>query len=161
MDTTPSVAETLVPGSVGLLLSLAGSFFFNRALVRAFAARGWPTVEGEVTASETRILRRGPGAMSSASVGRRTFVTYRYVVGAERFVGQRVSFGEGWDASAHTAAVVAKRYPVGARVAVRYDPARPSSAVLEPTAGWLAWAGALGCTAMAVSLLFELARVLR
>ncbi len=160
MENAPSIAEQLIPGSVGLALCATGSFFFTRALLRAFTARRWPTVEGEVTQSQTRSPRRGAGS-TAATAGRRTYVTYRYTVGAEHLEGRRVSFGEAWDASVSTATRLAKRYPVGARVAVRYDPRRPSSAVLEPTAGWLAWVGALGCTGLFVTLLVELARVLR
>lgn len=155
-----SAAETLVPGLVGLSLSLVGLFFFGRAVLRAVRARGWATAPGEVVSSEVVVVKDGR-TRSSAVTSRRALVVYRYVVGAERFEARRITFGDGWDLNPGLAAQQHKRYPAGAPVEVRYDPARPSAAVLEPKAGWLAWLGTVGCGAMAALLVRELLQVLR
>jgi len=57
----------------------------------------------------------------------RAQVKYEYTVSGTRYFGDRISFDFWPNESEQTS-----RYPVGRRVEVRYDPADPRSAILEP-----------------------------
>jgi hypothetical protein len=66
-------------------------------------------------------------------------ISYRYLVGAEEYRGERVFFGD--DLALRFAGPGKRRlaaYPAGHRVRVAYDPTNPRLAVLEPGGNWAA-----------------------
>ncbi len=84
-------------------------------------SEGWPQTRGTVIAAtvhETRV----PFNEGSISV------VYRYSVGPKTYDSSRVAFGRGSRASLE----LVSTYRIGSEVAVHYDSARPSVAVLEP-----------------------------
>ena len=123
-----------------LLLFLAGAalvLIAAGALARmTLKVRRWPVAPGEILSSGVR-----EGA-SRDDGGRlhRPVVRYRYAVGGRSYEGAAIehgvatSGGEGW------ARRVIARYPVGARVDVRYDPADPTRSALAARFGVLGWA---------------------
>jgi Protein of unknown function (DUF3592) len=90
--------------------------------------RCWPIAEGQIESSA--VARRTDDedkTMYSAHI------RYSYAVGDRRYEADTVWFGGDYSSTsfgAHNATV--QRYPVGAKVTVHYDPARPEVAVLEP-----------------------------
>jgi hypothetical protein len=146
--------DELIPGSVGLLLGLVGVGWFGHLVVRARLARRWNVVEGVVTSVRSIEVSRGKGDQSPG--GRRTLVTYEYVVAGQTRRGDRLWFGEEMDQSVATAEAVARRYREGQRVTVLVHPSDASRAVLEPRASWLAWAGLFGSGGLVVVMVREL-----
>lgn len=94
----------------GLILSIAGAIQLRIPL----ESLRWPYVEGEVEQADN------------------TGTRYRYEVHGKALWGNRVSFRE-------TDGEPGKRYPVGSKAKVYYDPARPDRSVLEPGAGLSAY----------------------
>jgi hypothetical protein len=121
---TPLQAFTLL----GAMLFPCAAFVYaqdewNRA--QAHAARGWPTVPGEV--HESRID-------SKWSQHRRLYrlvLSYRYEVGRDGYDGDMAMFGPSWLTSRTSTEALARKYPVGAKVTVHYDPDDPKTSVLD------------------------------
>jgi Protein of unknown function (DUF3592) len=120
-----------------LVLFFGGSWFmlsYGIPMQRlAIASKTWPTVPGTVmTADVARSTSRTGDVFDP-------HVTYAYVVDGESYFGQIVRSG-GFDYGdrARAEAKLAV-YPVGAVVAVRYDPNRPSRSVLESGGGGDSW----------------------
>lgn len=116
----------------GVAFAVLGALLLARAAVgfrRARRSRSWPVAEGTIVESR---VERVPSARVTGSPDYVPTVRYRYQVGDETFTGSRLAFG--YDARLlHEELAVERlaRYPVGARVAVRYDPDRPAHATLE------------------------------
>lgn len=83
---------------------------------RALASRAWPVAEGVI--------------QSTDFARRRSRVEYTYAVGDRRYSSTRIGFVRGWGPL--SGAARRERYRRGAEVEVRYEPASPSVAVLEP-----------------------------
>jgi hypothetical protein len=123
---TPLQAFTVL----GAMLFPCAAFVYaqgewNRA--QAHASRGWPTVPGEV--QESRID-------SKWSQHRRLYhlvLSYRYEVGRDGYDGDMAAFGPSWLASKTSTETLARKYPVGAKVTVHYDPDDPKTSVLDVT----------------------------
>jgi hypothetical protein len=99
---------------------------------RARAALEWPLAPGTVTASRTA-RRWGLGiGLWMAGLWYVPDVAYRYQVGGEKYSGRRVFLSDTGFSRLGRAKDVIARYPRGADVAVRYDPANPKRACLEP-----------------------------
>lgn len=95
---------------------------------RRAAAAAWPTTDGVVRATGVQTRTQQRGATYHAPV-----VEYAYAVGGTDYVGTRPSFlNLTWtnrDALEHE---LARQYPAGSKVRVRYDPAAPGNSVLDP-----------------------------
>jgi hypothetical protein len=90
-------------------------------------AKDWSQAQGRVTRS--RMASRSPPAGSSIGTTENVpDVAYSFTVRGKNYQGNRVSLG---NISGRFADEALKRYPVGATVAVYYDPADPDSNVLE------------------------------
>lgn len=88
-------------------------------------AAQWPTVQGEILTSDFRTNSDDDGTTYS------TNVTYRYnAMGVER-TGKTIAFGYAGSSSYSFHNEIHHALPVGAQVAVRYDPSRPERAVLS------------------------------
>lgn len=95
----------------------------------AVASLGWPAVEGTVVESRLRLWRSSGPSNATEQVAR---VVFTYEVNGRRYAADTPEWtiiGAGWGADAEG---VVARYPRGARVPVRYDPAGPHRAVLRP-----------------------------
>jgi hypothetical protein len=101
-------------------------------------ATHWPSVEGVVTRSALDASPAGFGDMVAD-------FSYAYRVGGRDFECSRVAYASRCPSTAASRRLIA-RFPVGRRLTVFYDPASPSSAVLErraePAAPSLAVLGA-------------------
>ncbi len=107
-------------------------------------ARGWPGDEGRVLASEVVKKRKGR---------REARVHYSYQVAGRSYEADRVACGAMGSFLSllpflGDAEATAARYPPGAAVTVRHDPADPSRAVLETPFPW----GGLGMAGIGLVL---------
>ncbi len=93
----------------------------------ARASEAWPTVPGAVLSSEVRVSPDPEGGHDYAPI-----VQYAYSVDGKEYRASRISFGR--HNSGDQGAVERKiaSLPVGATVAVAYDPTDHGRAVLEP-----------------------------
>lgn len=99
-------------------------------LQNARVSESWPATDGEVVSSNVRVSTDEDGTSYFGDV------TYSYVVNDARYTSDNVSFGQyGSSDRGHAEEIVAK-YPAGSGVTVRYDPADPETAVLEPGVTW-------------------------
>lgn len=104
----------------GCLLLWAGGTNFYLGL----ASMSWPSAEGQVKVSRIdRTISTSPGPV----------LVYSYQVGDRRYRSSRIQFKSLEAQSSSEAAVQAllDQYPVGSRVEVYFDPAKPSRAVLR------------------------------
>jgi hypothetical protein len=85
----------------------------------------------------------------------RPVVEYAYQVRGRDYRGNQIKLNVAVSGGQSYAERVVKRYPQGGEVAVHYNPARPSSAVLESSAGvtWIVALLALAMFALAASQL--------
>jgi len=113
-------------------------------VIRSMLTFGWARGEG--------IVRRGqvaPQAVRGSTVYGAD-IAVDYVVGGKRYRCERVHYtGDGAAFWPGFAARVVRRYPVGARIPIRYHPRRPWEAVLLPGLPWFE-----GTLILAFTLLF-------
>jgi hypothetical protein len=110
---------------------LFGAWELEGALLPWWRARGagaWQVADGTVVSSQVRTTMRG--LRSRARSDYFTNVGTEFSAGGVRDTAWRVGLTRNAGPAA-AADSVAARYPVGARVRVFYDPARPWEAVLE------------------------------
>jgi len=86
----------------------------------------WPQAPGKVLANSVAMAPFGPGRYVVK-------VRYAYTIGGDRYEGALFSYRH-FD-SKPEAELAAYHFPVGDRIAVRYDPERPDHAVLLAGAG--------------------------
>jgi uncharacterized protein DUF3592 len=100
-----------------------------RSLARGVDSRTWPTVEGRITS----------GSLDQDSDGG-YFVrlAYEYVVEARTYT-RREDVTLSFPRTRAKASGVLERYTVGGPVEVRYNPSKPSSAVVRPGVRWSTW----------------------
>ncbi len=101
-------------------------------LMEAVRSTEWPQVDGAVTSSETDVdvqPNSGGRGMNTRYIAD---VVYRYAVAGQRYSSDQLGFVRVWTGDERDAQSVQRRYPVGARVRVSYDPDDPSVAVLQP-----------------------------
>jgi hypothetical protein len=125
-----SALIALIALAAGVALFFPGAVFaFGAfgAVAVARASRTWPTVAGRVVRSEIRSNRRANGLP-----GYRTLVRYAYTVDGEEYEGRDVASGDFPYRSARRATRRLRPYALGSTVVVRYFPAEPELAVLEP-----------------------------
>jgi hypothetical protein len=113
------------------VLGIIAAVFLIRALAsirRARASRAWPSITGTILSSNV-VAGRRPGRNG---VSYHPSVMYEYHVNGQRYMGNRISFGAqvGTGISSWAQNKLAQ-YPVGASVAVHYNPLNPADAVLE------------------------------
>ncbi len=118
-----------------LVFAGLGGFLVRKGLAyrgEAAAMSAWPAVEGEILDSSVR--KRVDSGYDSADIARYIpEVRYAYKIGgvAQEGTTIRVGLGDFGYVSEQQAREHVARYPAGARVAVRYDPENPKTAVLE------------------------------
>lgn len=96
------------------------------------ASPRWPSVEGEVLVSRARPYNEQPYEPEAGKHDWMAEVRYRYSVNGVSHEGNRLqAFGRHYF-SREEAELALAPYPVGARVKVFHDPARPDVSVLIP-----------------------------
>jgi hypothetical protein len=124
------VVLALVAVTAGVTLLIVAVMFVGAALAAVAVARdsrAWPTVVGRVIRSEI-----WPNRPANGLPGYRTLVRYEYTVDGEEYEGRDLASGEFPYRSARSAARRLRPYALGSTVVVRYFPAEPELAVLEP-----------------------------
>lgn len=109
-------------GWCGLTLGATASLFAI-PVWKQWAANEYPVVEGKVVARSER-------AVQGETVRYLPDVTYKYQVHGKTFEGHRIRFADR-ETGKKEAKRIAHRYSVGQKVAVRYNPLKPSESVLE------------------------------
>ena len=117
---------------VGLFLE---AIKYARRVRRGLRSRAWPSVQGKIEHSEpfAESMRAGRtrGTVYVPSIH------YRYRVHGRNYSGKEITYGReslytSWPERAQRKC---NQYPVGSRVSVFYDPARPDVACLERGTG--------------------------
>jgi hypothetical protein len=103
------------------------------------ASQNWPSAEGEVVYSQTTESDSRNEETHLVSTAFSPRFVYRYEVDGRRHFNNLRRFGRVEGSDAAWAAEIASRYPMGAKVPVRYLPSDPDIAVLEPGNGSEAW----------------------
>jgi len=122
----------------GFIVALWGLFI----VAKARKIQRWPVVEGIIEQS----------APTSEANDLLPHILFSYTVGARTYQ-RALEFPGGTSPSQELATSYVRKYPVGAKVPVYYNPAQPSQATLEPglTRGdWMI--PALGVAAMAFGI---------
>jgi hypothetical protein len=126
-------------GGVLLLVFGAGGAFAiyqsRKNLKQADASQGWPATTGRITdAHVNHSTSTDSDGDSSDSYSAQ--VSYEYQALGQPHTGTRISFGfaKSYN-SRHQAENELARYPLGAQVAVYYNPSNPAEVVLERKAG--------------------------
>lgn len=92
--------------------------------IKASTASTWPTVDGVVVSSQ---VQRGCKNLAYYL----PFVTYRYTVERQEYVGRRIAFGANTCSSESDATKITNAYPEGKTVQVHFDPSFPHESVLN------------------------------
>jgi hypothetical protein len=111
-----------------IALGAGGLVRYLQNLRQTRASARWPTVEGTITESKLAVELDPDGDEKY-----RADIRFAYRVDGREFEGSNVKWG--WNAIyawRSRAAAALTPYPVGKPVTVHYDPAQPTTAVLEP-----------------------------
>ncbi|MBV8210959.1 MAG: DUF3592 domain-containing protein [Burkholderiaceae bacterium] len=108
----------------------AGILYYARGVAaKAKKSLSWPSIEGVI--SHSAVLMRTQTSSSGNTLMYQADVAYRYKVKGQDYSSSRITLMDYSSTTGHAQDVVA-RYPDGSTVAVYYNPADPSDAVLEP-----------------------------
>ena len=107
---------------------------FVRDIMMGQKSRSWPVASGTVIQS-TMETYHDTDEDGSTSTTHGVKVHYKYAVGGQEYESWRRTFSEVRTSSMRRTQEILARYPQGASVDVYYDPADPSSAVLETGVG--------------------------
>ncbi|MBI5015269.1 MAG: DUF3592 domain-containing protein [Deltaproteobacteria bacterium] len=147
------------------VLILIGLFLLGlgcRNLWRAFASpsSGWPVAAGTIRSSAVEEYRTGSSTSRNRTLTFWASIVFEYSVNGQKYTSGTVSQGQsGGSADSSEAELLHLRYPKGAAVAVHYDPADPSIAVLEPgSSSDLFWPPGLGLMFLAPGIAFWMVR---
>ena len=99
--------------------------FALRSMHMAKQAEHWPTVPGEVISSDFDI------DSGSESTTYRANISYAYNVDGRDFTNEKIAFGYTGSSNQKFHRNIHDALPAKAQIAVRYDPADPSRAVLS------------------------------
>lgn len=91
--------------------------------INGTSCSNWPLAQGTVTASSLKKVEKKWGESYEAEI------RYEYQVNGKTYSGDRIQFGS--SAFKDAAATVAK-YPINAKIGVRYEKANPAASALEP-----------------------------
>lgn len=143
--TTPALAQpiagmsegqtaALIAAAVAVVFGCVGGYMLyvvlkNRRLARESAL--WPTTGGTVLAADVSRRTSRDRKRGTTSVYYSPNIRYSYSVAGRDYECAVVRFGSLESGSHQSAEEVVMRYPAGATVVVRYDPADPSRATLE------------------------------
>jgi hypothetical protein len=114
-----------VLSTVGLVLIGAGAWLVWRVRALGIASLTWPTAPGTIKSSHVATHDADGIEMYVAKV------TYDYTVRGKTYAGDCVRFGA-YAGARQKAQRDVDKYPMGARVEVRYAPRQPQISTLEP-----------------------------
>lgn len=111
----------------GLFIAVGVGIFGYGAYSWSLANRAgqWPTTPGRIVSSDFVVDSDSDG------VTYRARLTYAYDAGGGEITGEKIAFGYAGSSSRQFHRDIYDALPVGAQVAVRYDPADPARAVLS------------------------------
>ncbi len=108
-----------------LAIGLAMLGWGGRSYYYSQQAAHWPTAPGEVTASDFRVNSDSDGTTYEAKI------EYRYNPDGYERTGKTIAFGYTGSSGQQFHREIYEALPVGAQVAVRYDPSSPDRATLS------------------------------
>ena len=121
-------------GVIVLFVALGAAVCAGYFYLESRSARNWPAVEGIITKSDTRV-QRSPGSGSTPTTI--ADVWYTYNVDGIEYHNDTISHAQYGASSASHAVKEARRYPVGSKVRVYYNPDSPRDSVLEHKIPWI------------------------
>jgi hypothetical protein len=127
------VIEKIV-GVIVLFVAIAAVATAGYFYIKSQNSRSWPEAEGVITKSSTRIQRSSSDSGAPTTIAD---VWYSYVVDGIEHHNDTISLAQYGSGSARHAVQEARRYPVGSRVMVYYDPENPHDSVLEHKTPWI------------------------
>ncbi len=131
---TAAALGLIALGTVVLAVLAAGDYRdyqrLEQARRSAVASETWPRTAGTVREGSVTTLRIPRG--KSSVTGYRASVEFEYAVTGTAYRGDLLNFCQPPDLERQAAETRLARYPAGAPVEVRYDPADPARSVLEP-----------------------------
>ena len=125
--------DTVIPGSIGLLLTGGAAVWATRLLVLALSARGWTQSSGTVLSSYVQERRQRYGSYG------RVRIKYQFDALGRTHSGTRVFFGDAMEGNYAVCQDLVAKYSVGAQVIVFHRPEDPAMCCLEPRADMRAW----------------------
>lgn len=142
-------AAIAVVMGIAALAAAGGHLYAAHIARRAKAAEDWPTATATVEKSALWAFRQDSMPL----------LAYVYQVDGRSYRSGKLQFG-GWTAGPGAAEAFAANHPAGSSLKVRYDPDRPSRAVVEARANPGAyrvagWGVALGFTITALLIYFD------
>lgn len=130
--------------------AIAYAWWLNQ---RAGVVASWPRTQGEVL--ESRVERERSSSTHGSTITFAPRIRYQYEVQGRSFTSDRIAVGGTLDTSSKKrAAERTRRWPVGAKVPVFYNPRDPSEAYLKPDAESVWLIGAIGAVVGLVGLGF-------
>ncbi|MAW78853.1 MAG: hypothetical protein CMI63_01340 [Parvularcula sp.] len=110
----------------GLFLAVGAAMLFwgGRSYYYSLEAAHWPTTPGDIIASDFRVNSDSDGDTYEAKV------EYKYAPDGYERIGKTIAFGYTASSGRQFHHEIYEALPVGAQVAVRYDPSKPDRAVL-------------------------------
>jgi uncharacterized protein DUF3592 len=152
--------NTPVEAAVMAAVGVVGLGLFGRPVMLARRARDWPHTRGTVVSSQVEAVK-GSGVKRGMNIAVR--VRYRYAVDGGEHESGRVTFFDSV-LMRHTFPEIAeahrRRYREGGKIDVRYDPADPARAVIDPRIPWASYCAVVIAAIFALgglSLLIRLA----
>ena len=116
-------------------------------LIEVRKASRWPSVEGKVIANGVESIQNRPRDphydFGDTEILNEPRVEYEYHVDGKRFRSKRITIGE--KTTGEELEQILARYPLGTKVTVYYDPAKPNNAVLERELPAGVMAAGVGC----------------
>lgn len=118
---------TSIGVTVLVLLGAALLFFFARKIIKALRSSSWPSIPGQITANAVVFHNDGETCYYEPQI------KYSYSIRGQVFSGNNIALGRSFSSRlAFPCRRVARRYPVGKRIPVYYNPRTPSECVLIP-----------------------------
>jgi len=142
---------------IGLFLFLFGLVFGLVGIIskrRAAASLQWPTASGQILSSMIHTITSTDND-GGTTTSYEPKVEYSYAVMGSPMNGSRIAFGA-MGSDYKSAQKILARYPVGAAVEVRYNPEKPTEAVLETSARGATLFTVLGIIFMVVGIVVAL-----
>lgn len=115
---------------IGLAAIVGAGYFF----LKGQKTQNWPSVEGIITKSGTRIQRgHGPNSGAPTTIAE---VWYTFVINGVEYCNDTISISQYGSSDSSHAAKEVRRYPVGRKVMVYYNPDNFYDSVLEHKIPW-------------------------
>jgi hypothetical protein len=127
------VLEKII-GVVVLLIAFGAIVYAGCSFLKSQRTRNWPSVEGFITKSSTRI-QRDPGTSGTPTTI--ADVWYTFVIDGVEYRNDTISLAQYGSSSASHAVKEAHRYPAGSKVMVFYNPENFHDSVLEHKTPWV------------------------